>query len=101
MKVATLTVDCDAGEKVQQKIALAKPGESGWLAECAAKTWGFPSEAVRITLDGQGKTGIEARGNTADAILSAARTLRSGGSRSLVGGTAFIVRCRRGCFGHH
>src|SRR5713101_1766418 len=68
-EAATLTVDCTAGEKIQQKIALAKPGDTVLVSGTCSENVAIPSEIVRITLDGQGKTVIKAPGTTADAIF--------------------------------
>ncbi len=65
----TLKVDCDAGEKIQQKIALAKPGDTVLVSGTCSENVVIPSEVVRITLDGQGKAVIQAPGTTADAIF--------------------------------
>jgi nitrous oxidase accessory protein NosD len=68
-EAATLTVDCDAGEKIQQKIALAKPGDTVLVSGTCSENVAIPSEVVRITLDGQAKAVIQAPGTTADAIF--------------------------------
>jgi nitrous oxidase accessory protein NosD len=67
--VATLKVDCDAGEKIQQKIALAKPGDTVLVSGTCRENLAISSEVVRITLDGQEKAVIQAPGTTADAIF--------------------------------
>lgn len=56
----THIVDCDAGEKIQDKIAIAQPGDTILVSGACSENVGIPSEKVRITLDGQGKTVIEA-----------------------------------------
>lgn len=68
-EAATLTVDCNAGEKIQQKIVLAKPGDTVLVSGTCSENVAVPSEVVRITLDGQGKAVIQAPGTTADAIF--------------------------------
>jgi nitrous oxidase accessory protein NosD len=68
-EAATLTVDCDAGERIQQKIALAKPGDTVLVSGTCSENVAIPSEVVRITLDGQGKAVIQAPGTTGDAIF--------------------------------
>jgi len=54
-----LKVDCDAGEKIQDKIAAAKPGDTILVSGTCRETINIPSEVIRITLDGQGKAVIE------------------------------------------
>jgi len=54
--MTTYTVNCDAGEKIQDKIAVAKPGDTILVSGTCSENVVLPSEAVRITLDGQGKT---------------------------------------------
>jgi parallel beta-helix repeat protein len=68
-EAAPLTVDCNAGEKIQPKIALAKPGDTVLVSGTCSENIAIPSEVVRITLDGQGKAVIQAPGTTADAIF--------------------------------
>jgi parallel beta-helix repeat protein len=58
--MTTYTVNCDAGEKIQDKIAVAKPGDTILVSGTCSENVVLPSEAVRITLDGQGKTLIQA-----------------------------------------
>jgi nitrous oxidase accessory protein NosD len=69
VEAATLTVDCNAGEKIQQKIVSAKPGDTVLVSGTCSENVAVPSEALRITLDGQGKAVIQAPGTTADAIF--------------------------------
>ena len=57
---ATHTVDCNAGEKIQDKIAIAKPGDTILVSGKCSENTVIPPEVVRITLDGQGQTVIEA-----------------------------------------
>ena len=83
-------VDCDAGEEIQQKIALAKPGDTVLVSGTCRENLAISSEVVRITLDDQEKAVIQAPVPQQMPSLSAARTLQSRGSRSLAGGTAFI-----------
>jgi parallel beta-helix repeat protein len=56
---ATLTVDCGAGEKIQDQVTIAKPGDTILVSGTCAENVTIPSEVVRITLDGQGKTVIQ------------------------------------------
>lgn len=84
-EAATLTVDCNAGEKVQQKIALAKPGDTVLVSGTCSENVSVPSEVVRITLDGQGKAVIQAPGTTADAIFIRGKEITVKGF-SLTGG---------------
>jgi parallel beta-helix repeat protein len=57
---ATLRVDCNAGEKIQDRIAAARPGYTILVSGTCRENVAIPSEVVRITLDGQGKTVIQA-----------------------------------------
>src|SRR6266705_2575719 len=68
-EAATFTVDCDAKGKIQEKLELAKPGDTVLVSGTCSENVTIPSEVVRITLDGQGKTVIKAPGTTADAIF--------------------------------
>lgn len=56
----THTVDCNAGEKIQDSIAVAKPGDTILVSGTCSENVVILSEVVRITLDGQGKTVIQA-----------------------------------------
>jgi len=56
----THTVDCSAGEKIQDKIAIAKPGDTILVSGNCAENVIVAPEIVRITFDGQGKTAIQA-----------------------------------------
>ncbi len=53
-------VDCDAGEKIQDRIAVARPGDTILVRGNCSENVVILSEVVRITLDGQGKTVIQA-----------------------------------------
>lgn len=100
--MATLTVDCDAGEKIQQKIALAKPGDTVLVSGTCRENLAISSEVVRITLDGQGKAVIQAPGTTADAIFIRGKDITVKGVHAhWRAGRHSSVRCRRGCFGYH
>lgn len=54
------TIDCNAGEKIQDKIALARPGDTILVSGNCSENVAVPVEVARITLDGQGKTVIQA-----------------------------------------
>jgi parallel beta-helix repeat protein len=56
----THTVDCNAGEKIQDKLAVAKPGDTIQVSGACSENVSIFSEVVRIILDGQGKTAIQA-----------------------------------------
>lgn len=56
----THTVDCNAGEKIQDKLAVAQPGDTIQVSGACSENVAILSEVVRITLDGQGKTVIQA-----------------------------------------
>ena len=57
---ATLTVDCSAGEKIQDKVLVARPGDTILVSGTCPEHVRIPAEMMRITLDGQGKTTINA-----------------------------------------
>jgi parallel beta-helix repeat protein len=57
---ATHAVDCNAGQKIQDKIAIAQPGDTILVNGTASENVAILAETVRITLDGQGKAVIEA-----------------------------------------
>ena len=48
----THTVDCNAGEKIQDKIAIAQPGDTILVSGACSENVAILSETVRITLDG-------------------------------------------------
>jgi len=56
----THTVDCNAGDKIQDRIAIAKPGDTILVSGTCRENVAILSETLRITLDGQGKTVIQA-----------------------------------------
>lgn len=56
----TYIVDCNAGEKIQEKITVARPGDTILVSGTCSENIVIPSEVIRITLDGQGKTVIQA-----------------------------------------
>ena len=58
MQAATLTVDCSAGEKIQDKVPVARPGDTILVSGTCFEHVRISAEVVRITLDGQGKTTI-------------------------------------------
>jgi nitrous oxidase accessory protein NosD len=68
-ETATLTVDCDAKGKIQERIEALKPGDTVLVSGTCSENVSIPSEVVRVTLDGQGRTVIKAPGTTADAIF--------------------------------
>ena len=57
---ATITVDCDGGEKIQDKLAQAKADDIVQVSGTCKDGVQIPSDVVRVTLDGQGKARIEA-----------------------------------------
>ena len=58
--MATHTVNCDAGEKIQDKIAIAKPGDTILVSGNCAENVAVSADVVLVTFDGQGKTTITA-----------------------------------------
>ena len=58
-EAATLTVDCDAGEKIQEKLTVARPGDEIMVSGTCNENVQIYSEIVRITLNGQGKATVQ------------------------------------------
>jgi nitrous oxidase accessory protein NosD len=58
-EAATLTVNCDAGETIQQRLAVVKPGDEVKVSGTCNENVRVEAEIVRITLDGQGKATIQ------------------------------------------
>lgn len=56
----THTVNCNAGEKIQDKVAIAQPGDTILVSGNCGENVAVPVETARITIDGQGKTVITA-----------------------------------------
>jgi parallel beta-helix repeat protein len=56
----THKVDCDDGEKIQDKIDIAQPGDTILVKGLCTENLAILSETVRITLDGQDRTRIQA-----------------------------------------
>src|SRR5688572_8844999 len=56
----THTVNCDAGEKIQDKIALARPGDTILCSGNCSENVAVSADVVLVTIDGQGKTTITA-----------------------------------------
>ena len=56
----TYTVDCNAGEKIQDKVAVAKPGDTILVSGNCSENVAISADVVLVTLDGQGKTVITA-----------------------------------------
>jgi hypothetical protein len=96
-EAATLAVDCDTGEKIQQKVAVAKPGDEIVVTGTCKEGVIIPSEIVRITLNGQGKATIEPPGTPPGgppiiSIFIRGKESRSAASRSSAALTAFTFR---------
>ena len=58
--MTTHTVDCSAGEKIQDKIAIAKPGDTILCSGNCSENVAVSADVVLVTIDGQGKTTITA-----------------------------------------
>jgi Periplasmic copper-binding protein (NosD) len=65
---ATHNVNCDTGEKIQDKVSIAKPGDAILVTGICAEGVRIQPEMVRITLDGQGKAVVRVSGS-ADGIF--------------------------------
>src|SRR5262245_59194617 len=62
---ATVSVDCDAGNKIQAALGNVKPGDTVLVSGKCNEQVSFEAELVRITLDGQKKTTIQHPGKGA------------------------------------
>jgi len=65
----THTVDCDAGQKIQDRIDIARPGDTILASGTCTENVSIPCETLRITLDGQGRTVIRAPGKGDGVII--------------------------------
>ncbi len=57
---AIITVDCDAGQKIQDRVLTAKPRDVIRVSGTCREDVAIPSDVVSITLDGQGSATIQA-----------------------------------------
>ena len=57
-EAATITVDCDAGEKIQQTLGTVRPGDEIMVSGTCNEAVFIVSEIMRVTLNGQGKAKI-------------------------------------------
>src|SRR5439155_22915500 len=80
VKAETLTVDCDAGERLQTTIDQARPGDTIVASGFCAENVTIGEEVARITLDGQGTATIHGRlpGQAPIQILGRGMTVRGG-----------------------
>src|SRR5262245_2812154 len=62
---ATVSVDFDAGNKIQAAVGNVKPGDTVLVSGKCNEQVSFEPELVRITLDGQKKTTIQHPGKGA------------------------------------
>jgi hypothetical protein len=58
-EAATHTVNCDAGEKIQQRLAAVKPGDEIKVSGNCTEGVRIEAEVMRVVLDGQGKATIQ------------------------------------------
>jgi parallel beta-helix repeat protein len=65
----TLTVNCDAGEKIQEKVLVAKPTDTIQVSGTCNESVSVPSHIINVTLDGQGKAVIQAPPKGGDSIF--------------------------------
>jgi hypothetical protein len=66
---ATITVNCDAGDKIQVKLSSAKPGDILLVGGTCNENVDIPAEVSRITLDGQGKAAIHGPDSTQPTVF--------------------------------
>jgi parallel beta-helix repeat protein len=74
-QAATITVDCNAGGKVQTAIDAAKPGDKIVVSGVCNENLRILDEVARITLDGQGSATIHGPNSGANTILVAGRNI--------------------------
>jgi hypothetical protein len=74
-QAATITVDCNAGVKVQTAIDAAKPGDKIVVSGVCNENVRILDEVARITLDGQGSATIHGPNSGANTILVAGRNI--------------------------
>jgi len=72
---ATITVNCDAGDKIQGKLSSAKPGDILLVSGTCNENVDIPAEVSRITLDGQGKAAIHGPDSTQPTVFIIGREI--------------------------
>jgi parallel beta-helix repeat protein len=78
-RAATVTVDCDAGGKIQTAIDAARPGDTIQVSGVCNENVRFNDEVSRITLDGQRTATIHGPNPAANAITIRGRGITISG----------------------
>jgi parallel beta-helix repeat protein len=97
LHAATLNVDCDGGAAIGSILGGVKPGDVILVQGTCRENLLIPSEVLRITLDGQGKTTIDAPDARRPAVQVLGREVTIKGF-TVTGGT-FGIAINRGATG--
>lgn len=74
-EAATVTVDCGSGEKIQQKLDAAKPGDILLVSGTCNEHLVMPEQVQNLTLDGQGKATINGPDGGRNTVLVGGRAI--------------------------
>src|SRR6266567_6094750 len=97
---ATVTVDCDAGDRLQTAVDAARPGDTILVRGVCAENVTARDETARLTIDGQGSATIRGpnAGSATITVLGRSITIRgftiTGGRQGIIvlrGGSALIA----------
>jgi parallel beta-helix repeat protein len=88
---AQVTVDCNAGGKVQPAVNAARPGDTILVLGVCVENVRFNDEATRITLDGRGSATIHGPNPAANTVLVAGRNITIRGFTITGGRNGFAV----------
>ncbi len=94
-EAATVTVDCGAGEKIQQKLDTAKPGDTLLVSGTCNEHLVIPEQFQNLTLDGQGKATISGPETARNTVVVGGRGITIKGF-TISGGRSGIAVLRGG-----
>ena len=97
LRAATVSVDCDGGAAIGPIVGGVKPGDVILVQGTCREHLLIPSEVLRITLDGQGKTTIDAPDARRPAVQVLGREVTIKGFT--VSGGTFGIAFNRGATG--
>jgi parallel beta-helix repeat protein len=97
LRAATVNVDCNAGASIGSILVSVKPGDIILVQGTCRENLLIPSEVLRITLDGQGKSTIAAPDASRPAVQVLGREVTITGF-TVTGGT-FGIAINRGATG--